>query len=246
MKKSTILAVLAACLLSSPAFSGNYKIGVENTDYMPLYRGDTATYSGYARELLDAFGKKYGHTFSYYPYPMVTLFDEFAIKKSLDFKFPDNPYWVADGKKGIKIIYSKGLVSVTEGLMVLPSEKGKSLSNITKIATLRGFTPWPYMDQITSKKIEVVEVNYSGAAINIAAAGRVDGVYMGRMSGTYVIDEVLRRPGVLVFDDSLPTSKSDFSVSTIAHPDVIKQLDEFLVKDKDLVAQLKAKYKIVE
>ena len=79
--------------------------------------------------------------------------------------------------------------------MVLPSEKGKSLSNITKIATLRGFTPWPYMDQITSKKIEVVEVNYSGAAVNIATAGRVDGVYMGRMSGTYVIDEVLRRPG---------------------------------------------------
>ena len=35
-------------------------------------------------------------------------------------------------------------------------------------------------------------------------------------------------------------------MSTIAHPDVIKQLDEFLVKDKDLVAQLKAKYKIVE
>ena len=103
MKKSTILAMLTACLLSSPAFSGNYKIGVENTDYMPLYRGDTATYSGYARELLDAFGKKYGHTFSYYPYPMVTLFDEFAIKKSLDFKFPDNPYWVADAKKGIKI-----------------------------------------------------------------------------------------------------------------------------------------------
>ena len=246
MKKSTILAMLTACLLSSPAFSGNYKIGVENTDYLPVSRGDTATYSGYAREFLDAFGKKYGHTFSYYPYPMVTLFDEFAIKKSLDFKFPDNPYWVADAKKGIKIVYSKSVVSVTEGLMVLPSEKGKGLANITKIATLRGFTPWPYMDQITSKKIEVVEVNYSGAAVNIATAGRVDGVYMGRMSGTYVIDEVLRRPGVLVFDDSLPTSKSDFSVSTIAHPDVIKQLDEFLVKDKDFVAQLKAKHKIVE
>ena len=130
--------------------------------------------------------------------------------------------------------------------MVLPSEKGKSLSNITKIATLRGFTPWPYMDQITSKKIELVEVNYSGAAINIAAAGRVDGVYMGNMMGKYVVDEVLRQKGILVFDESLPTSKSDFSMSTIAHPDVIKQLDEFLVKDKDLVAQLKAKYKIVE
>ena len=69
---------------------------------------------------------------------------------------------------------------------------------------------------------------------------------MGNMMGKYVVDEVLRQKGILVFAESLPTSKSDFSMSTIAHPDVIKQLDEFLVKDKDLVAQLKAKYKIVE
>ena len=246
MKKSTILAMLTACLLSSPAFSGNYKIGVENTDYLPVSRGDTATYSGYAREFLDAFGKKYGHTFSYYPYPMVTLFDEFAIKKSLDFKFPDNPYWVADAKKGLKIVYSKSIVLVTEGLFVLPSEKGKGLANVTKISTLRGFTPWPYMDQIKSKKIEVMEVNYAGASINIGADRRVDGVYMGVMAANYVMNEVLRRPGVLVYDDSLPNSKSEFSMSTIAHPEVIKQLDEFLVKEKSFVDKLKAKYKIVE
>ncbi len=246
MKKSTILAVLTACLLSSPVFAGNYTIGVENTDYMPLYRGDTANYSGYARELLDAFGKKYGHTFTYKPYPVVNLFDEFAVKKTLDFKFPDNPYWGGDAKKGAKIVYSKSLVLVTEGLFVLPAEKGKGLANVTKISTLRGFTPWPYMDQIVSKKIEVMEVNYAGAAINIGAAGRVDGVYMGVMSANYVMNDVLRRPGILVYDDSLPNSKSDFSMSTIAHPEVIKQLDEFLVKDKGLVDQLKAKYKIVE
>ena len=246
MKKSLIVAVLTACLLSSPAFSGNYTIGVENTDYMPLYRGDTGEFSGYARELLDAFGKKYNHSFTYRPYPMVSLFDEFAVKKSLDFKFPDNPYWVSDAKKGLKIAYSKSLVLVTEGLLVLPSEKGKGLANIAKITTLRGFTPWPYMDLIMSKKIEVMEVNYVGASINIGAARRVDGVYMGVMSANYVMNEVLRRPGVLVYDESLPNSKSEFSMSTIAHPDVIKQLDEFLVKDKDLVEKLKAKYKIVE
>ena len=69
---------------------------------------------------------------------------------------------------------------------------------------------------------------------------------MGVMAANYVMNEVLRRPGVLVYDDSLPNSKSEFSMSTIAHPEVIKQLDEFLVKEKSFVDKLKAKYKIVE
>jgi hypothetical protein len=35
-------------------------------------------------------------------------------------------------------------------------------------------------------------------------------------------------------------------MSTLSHPEVIKQLDEFLAKEKDTVAKIKAKYKIVE
>ena len=56
----------------------------------------------------------------------------------------------------------------------------------------------------------------------------------------------MRKPGTLVYDGSLPKSSNDFSLSTIAHPEVIKQMDEFLVKERDTVAKLKAKYKIVE
>ena len=52
---------------------------------------------------------------------MSRLLDEFASKKSVDFKFPDNAYWAADAKKGIPISQSKGLVVVTEGMLVLPA-----------------------------------------------------------------------------------------------------------------------------
>ena len=246
MKKSTILAVLTACLLSSPALSGSFTVGVENTDYLPLYKGDGPVYSGYARELLDAFAAKYGHTLTYRPFPTVDLYNEFVVKRSLDFKFPDNSHWGNDVKKDLKIAYSKGLVDAVEGLFVLPAEKGKGLANITKIVTMRGFTPHPYHDQIASKAIEVMEVNYVGAAINIAAAGRVDGVYLGVMPANNVMSNVLRRPGVLVFDDTLPHSSNSFSVSSIAHPEVIAQLDEFLVKDKAAVDKIKAKYKIAD
>ena len=244
MKKLTILAALATCVLSSHAWSGSFTVGVEATDYMPIYKGEGAKYTGYARELLDGFASKNGHTFTYTPLPVARLFDEFVVKKTLDFKFPDNAYWANDIKKDIKISYSKGAISVTEGLMVLPANKGKE--SVTKIVTVRGFTPYPYLDQIKSKKIALSEANTPEAAISMGEAGRVEGVYLGVITANYLMTDVLKKPGVLVFDDKLPSTKSDFSLSSIAHAEVIKQFDEYLVKEKDAVAKLKAKYKIVE
>jgi len=245
VKRTLLLASVLTGLVTTSAWSGNFSVGVEGHDYLPISKGEGGVYSGYARELLDAFAAKYGHTFTYKPLPVSRLFDEFAVQKSVDFKFPDNAYWAADAKKGIAISYSKGLVLVTEGLLVPPAKKGK-ITTVTKMATLRGFTPFPYLDQINAKKITVTEVNAADAAINMAEAGRVDGVYLGVLAANHIMAEGMKKPGVLVLDESLPKSSNDFSLSTISHPEVIKQIDEFLVKEKDTVQKLKAKYKIVE
>jgi ABC-type amino acid transport substrate-binding protein len=245
MKTSRPLASLLACLLASTAWAGNFSVGVEATDYLPISKGDGGNYSGYAREVLDAFATKYGHTFTYKPMPVARLWDEFLVQKSVDLKFPDNGYWNSDAKKGATVAYSKGLVAVTEGLMVTPANKGKQ-SSVAKIATLRGFTPFQYMDQIKSKAITMTEVNTADAAINMGEAGRVDGVYLGVIAANYIMAEVMKKPGALVFDEKLPHGTNDFSLSSIKNPEVVKQMDEFLVKEKDTVAKLKAKYKIVE
>ncbi len=245
LKQSVLAAGLLLGLAGPTAWAGNFSIGVEVTEYLPISRGDGGNYTGYARELLDAFAAKYGHTFTYKPLPVNRLFDEFTVQKSVDFKFPDNAFWAADAKKGLNITYSKGLVLVVEGLMVLPANKGK-VSAVSKIATLRGFTPFPYLDQIKAKKITVTEVNTTDAALSMGEAGRVDGVYLGVLAANYTLAEVMKKPGALVFDDKLPNSSNDFSLSSISHPEVVKQMDEFLVKEKDTVTKLKAKYKIVD
>lgn len=36
----------------------------------------------------------------------------------------------------------------------------------------------------------------------------------------------------LVLDEAIPKSTNDFSLSSISHPKVVKQMDEFLVKEK--------------
>ena len=246
MQRNCLISAVFVTLLSPCVWAGNFTVGVENTDYMPISKAEGGNYSGYARDVLDAFAAKAGHKFTYKPLPVKRLLDEFAVEKSLDFKFPDNAYWAADVKKGLNIRYSKGVVAVTEGLLVLPANKGKGAGSITKIATVRGFTPFPYLDQIKANKIGLSEVNTAEAALTMGETGRVEGVYLGTLAANYTMVETLKKPGVLVFDPGLPNSTNDFSLSTISQPDVIKQLDEFLVKEKDTVAKLKAKYKIVE
>ena len=169
MKYPSLLAALLIGMASSgSAWSGNYSVGVEGHQYLPISNGEGGSYTGYARELLDAFAAKAGHKFTYKPMPIARLYDEFLVQKSLDLKFPDNAYWAGDAKKGLKIAYSGGLVSVSEGLMVLPADKGKPISRVAKIAIIRGFTPYPYLDQVKAKKISVSEANTPDAALSIA------------------------------------------------------------------------------
>jgi len=246
VKRLSLLAAILSGFLANAASAGNFTVGVEGQDYLPIASGVGGDYKGYSRELLDAFAAKAGHKFTYQPMPVARLWDEYLKQKSVDLKYPDNAYWNADNKKGLNITYSSGLINVVEGLMVPPANKGKGASSVTKIVTLRGFTPFPYLDMIAAKKVAVTEVNEAGQALDMAAAGRVDGVYMGKIAATYLLNDVMKKPGSLVFDDSLPNSKNDFSMSSMKHPDVIKQLNDFLASEKDLVAKLKAKYKIVE
>ena len=49
-----------------------------------------------------------------------------------------------------------------------------------------------------------------------------------------------------MLDEALPKSTNDFSLSTISHPEIVKQMDEFLLKEKETVVKLKVKHKIVE
>ena len=67
----------------------------------------------------------------------------------------------------------------------------------------------------------------------------------GVLAANHTMAEGMKRPGLLVLN-TLPKTANDFRMFTISHPDVIKQIDEFLVKEKDTVQKLKAMHKIIE
>jgi len=241
----TLVVIATASFLSVPILvhAGSFTVGVESQNYLPISNGENGKYTGYACEVLDAFAAKHGHTFTYKPMPVARLLDEFIVQKSVDFKFPDNPQWRTDIKKGTTVTYSNGLISVIDGAMVIPSHLGKP---ITKLVTVRGFTPFPYLGLIKDKTITLSEVNSTDAVIKMVEAGRVDAGYVGILAAMYTMREIMKKPDIIVYDSSAPHSSSDFMLSTIGRPEVIKQLNEFLVSDKDILSKLKSKFKIIE
>ncbi|MGC0151909.1 substrate-binding periplasmic protein [Chromobacterium vaccinii] len=237
--------------LAGSAMASSFTIGVEEVDYYPLHRCVNGNFSGYGRDLLDAFAKQSGHSFTYVSLPVSRLFHTFLNENSIDFKYPDNPHWQADMKKGKPIFYSDPVVNVIEGLLVKP-EKLDQLSEISvkSIVTMRGFTPWPFdkamRQKINSGTIRVYQEDSFGKLISLGMTGHYDAVYASPIVINYYLDEIIHKPGALVFDKKLPFESNDFSLSSIRQGDVIKQFNAFLTKNQPLILELKRKYRLTD
>ncbi len=237
--------VLFFVIFSGFSFAGSndFVIGVENLDYMPYYTNSGGKYKGFAREILDAFGKEKGYKFNYKILSVKRLFSEF-INKKVDFRFPDNPYWKGSEKKGYKIVYSEPVVGFIDGVMVSPGRKGKGVDSLKRLGVVMGFTPWDYLGLIKSKKVKATENSSFTGLIKQCIVGRVDGIYMNPVVCNYQLSKVLKKPNALVFDPGLPHTKSSYLFSTQKYPEVIKELNKFLVDRKQLVKSIKKKFKV--
>ncbi len=234
----SVFWLLLSLFITQSIVARDFVVGVENLEYSPIYTTNNGNYEGYARDLLDAFGKAAGYTFHYRPLPVKRLFADFFAGK-FDFKYPDNPQWVASERDDKTLYYSAVTLVAIDGVMVpAMREPGKPL---TKLVTLRGFTPRVYMDAISQGSIVMQEVNDLNAALSSVLVGRAEGVY----SNIVVAAKRLEENGqaeALVFDRELPYADAAFSLSTMAHPQVIDEFNTFLLDHADLVAGLKKYY----
>ena len=92
-------------------------VGVEQVDYLPHYGQDNRNqYTGFARELFDAFAQHSGYQLLYKPLPVKRLYRAFLTDLSVDFKYPDHPQWKSALKKSQPPFYSDPVVSYTDGV----------------------------------------------------------------------------------------------------------------------------------
>lgn len=244
--KTVVFTVGYLLFSSSYCFAENktYTIGVEDIAFLPHFSYENDSYSGFAKELLDTFAKSYGYTFKYEARPTARLYAEYINGNRFDFKYPDNPYWQALRKTGKKVIYSQPIVAYIDGVMVLPERKGAGIENLKKLATMRGFTLRNYLDLITMKKVEIYENNSFISLLKMALMKRVDGAYINIEIARHQLEHVLKKPNALVFDPSLPYTKDFYALSSLKHPEMIKEFNSFLIQERKLIDTLKKKYKV--
>lgn len=241
MFQKIMTGIVAASAIAFSVSAATYKIGVENINYLPHYSTDKGEYSGFGREIMDAFSKDAGHTFEYKPMPIKRLMNAYK-SGTVDAKYPDNKYWGSDDKKGLSVVYSYPVVEFIDGVMVKPDRAGKGVENLKTLGTVLGFTPFEYLGLIKQEKVKVTENKSFTALLKQTMIGRIDGAYINVDVAQYTLDTAMKKKGELIFDDALPHTKSHYHISSINKPELIDQFNEWLTNNKGTVAKIKAKF----
>jgi len=170
MKKIALSSILFWFLFSVSGIiqAGTYIVGVENLDFLPFESSPHGEYSGYFKELLEKFGAASGNTFIFKPMPVKRLIND-QFMNTIDFKIPDNKFWASVFKnllkKGHKVVYSNPVTIFTEGILLLPANKGTAHPAVAKMTKVRGFTPFPFKRSIAEGSVNFRDAPSTGAVI---------------------------------------------------------------------------------
>lgn len=236
-----VAAFLAWMLAGSPmAVAGprNLVIGVEELDYYPVYAIQDGEYRGAAREIFDAFAKDRGYTLSFRPLPIKRLFAE-LMSGGIDLKFPDNPDWASEQKKGHTMAYSKPVIRYIDGVLVAPQNMGRSPDEIRVLGTVSGFTPFAWVDRIKDGRVQVKENPRMELLLKQVQVGRFDGAYASVAVANYTLDHQLSSSGGLVFDPRLPHSRDAYMLSSVKRADVVADFNDWMAANAAMVQSIK-------
>ena len=235
----SLWALSLMILLSPPVIAKELLIGVEQFDYFPISAVKNDHYVGYSRDLLDAFAKQYYHTLVFKPYTVKSLFGAFKSGK-VDFKFPDNPNWAMDFKKGLDITYSAAALTSIDGVMVLPKNRGQF--QLKRLGTIMGFTRSAFSEQINKGAITRHEHENIAGLIKLIKEDLIDGIYSNIFVTRHFLKGSKYAANFVVFDNTLDYQETDFSLSSISKPEVILQFNEFLKDNRAWVKKLKIQH----
>jgi len=231
-----------ASIFSTGAMAQTYVVGVENLAFAPHYSTDAqGNYQGFAREVLDLFASSSGISLEYRPMPVDALLPA-LLSGQVDFKYPDNPSWAPEQKAGKTLLYSQPVTEYVDGVLVAPERLGQGVTALKRLALVDGWTPRGYERPVQSGQIVLAPSADLKQMIHAALKKQADGAYFNVVVATFYLDNIRAKPGALVFDPSLPHTRSAFHLSTLNRGELIERFDRFLVDHAKEVAAIKAKY----
>jgi ABC-type amino acid transport substrate-binding protein len=232
-----------ACTLSSPFVSADtYIVGAQNIEYYPYYNFSSDYEKGLGWAILEAFSKQSGHRFVYLSMPVKRL--QIELKKgNVDFVFPDNSRWYDQITHGLKKVYSKPLTETFAVTLVKSENVGKGMNHISRIATPDGFSPVKWEQQIRQGNVDVTGVEGIYDGLRLLQDKKVDALDVEYNAAQYFVRR-FPQMGPFTADLTLPHNVVTFSLSTLKYPDIVDELNAFLVSESDDINKIKAKYGI--
>ncbi|TWI92759.1 extracellular solute-binding protein (family 3) [Roseibium hamelinense] len=243
VRYSIAAAGLSAALLAPiSAQAEDIVVGVENLSYYPHYTMDGGEYGGFARALLDAWAADQGHNLTYKPFPITRLMS-MLVNGEVDLKYPDNAYWSADMKQDKNVIYSEQIVEYIDGVSVKPEKIGAGMGAVETLGTVRGFTPWSWLDETKSGQVKLSEVNELDGLVKQAVSDRIDAAYANVAVIQHHLSET-GQDGALVFDPDLKHTRDFYYMSSTTKPGLIEDFNGWMAANQDKVDALKAEYNV--
>lgn len=241
-----IKVLLLAWLLISRVVTAElaYDVGVEDVDYAPHYA------FGYQRsaaeEILTLFATQASLNFHFKPMELSKLYHHFLNSGELDFKYPDNPVWNAEAKKGKIVYYSEPVLPYCDGIMLSPSESHSSMADLKWIGIVKGFTPEALSPHLQRGGINLLSTTDSIKLIEAALNNRVDGIYLNIDVGNYLLNtRFYQKVPTLSYDASLPHTCGNYYLSTTKFPHIIVAFNTFLSQHREQINDIKERFKII-
>jgi len=240
--------LLAGMLLLGAAQAADKKtfsVGVEDyKNWLPYSEVRNGVYGGLGKDILDAFARQMGYTFIYEPYPLKRR-DRLFVDGQVDLAFPDNPNWVVEMKKELKISYAP-VLEFTDGVLVRPEYLGRGVGRLKTLGIPLGFTPYPYQQLMSAGSLRIEETADYDALYEKLIMRRVDGAYMNTRIARHYWTQIRKLPHVpVLYDPDLPHASGQWYLSSHKYPKLVDEFRRFMQTNRAEVEELKKKYNFV-
>ena len=241
-----LILFIICTLLSASSLADKqpiYTIGVENIDYYPHYAFGHRKNS-FTKELLEFFFKQEAINIKFIPLPL-KRFNQWYTKDKIDFKYPDNGEWRTDDANKFNVIYSDTVFTYIAGTIVLNKTTEFTAKNIKRLGTITGFYPTLWINRINNNETKLIEDNNVISVMRLLIHGIVDGINLDYSVVNFHLKQIDKKK-LLIMAKSLPHKKTNFHLSTVKHPDIIKKFNLFLKQNQLLINKLKVKHGIID
>jgi len=228
------------------SYAQEFIIGVEEVSYYPLFdfsATDTSKPS-FSRDILKEFFEQHNYSYRFIALP-IKRFNKWYEDKGIDFKFPDNARWRDDTYNKLNITFSRPVIKLMAGSYVLKSNAKYRREDIKKLGTIFGFSPTLWFDKLKSKELELIEENTPFGIIKHILHGNVDATNIDANVIRHNL-KLVEKPKAIVLNTNIYHEVFSYHLSSIEHPEIIKQFDTFIQNNPELIQQIKKKHDITE